>query len=223
MKKFFTLLAMASLAVSMSAQDVETWEANGEEPENLTVSLTSISAEFLNNTSKGSTADAGTWDFSNAKDVRGDQNGLEIKFTPTKAGELKITFAAKIATNKSVNMFLNNDATNTIDATRSDGTKIVAGINLDAQTPAQDEIASDDYVTYNLNGGIVYNFYVGGTKWRLRSFSFTPSGETGIEDIVVDENAPVEYFNLQGIRVSNPENGLYIKRQGNKVEKVYVK
>ena len=46
---------------------------------------------------------------------------------------------------------------------------------------------------------------------------------TGITDIVADENAPVEYFNLQGIRVDNPENGLYIRRQGNKVTKVIVK
>lgn len=47
--------------------------------------------------------------------------------------------------------------------------------------------------------------------------------QSGIADIVADENAPVEYFNLQGIRVANPENGLYIRRQGNKVEKILVK
>ena len=46
---------------------------------------------------------------------------------------------------------------------------------------------------------------------------------SGIADIVADENAPVEYFNLQGIRVENPSNGLYIRRQGNKVTKVIVK
>ena len=46
---------------------------------------------------------------------------------------------------------------------------------------------------------------------------------TGIADITVDENAPVEYFNLQGVRVANPENGLYIRRQGGKATKVYVK
>ena len=34
-----------------------------------------------------------------------------------------------------------------------------------------------------------------------------------------DENAPVEYYNLQGVRVENPSNGLYIRRQGNKVTK----
>lgn len=47
---------------------------------------------------------------------------------------------------------------------------------------------------------------------------------SGIDEVAVSENnAPVEYFNLQGMRVVNPENGLYIRRQGNKVEKVFVK
>lgn len=35
-----------------------------------------------------------------------------------------------------------------------------------------------------------------------------------------DKNAPVEYFNLQGMRVNNPEGGIFIMRQGNKVAKV---
>ncbi|MCM1070446.1 MAG: leucine-rich repeat domain-containing protein [[Clostridium] fimetarium] len=46
----------------------------------------------------------------------------------------------------------------------------------------------------------------------------------GIEDVEVDgNNAPAEYFNLNGVRVDNPENGLYIKRQGGKATKVLVK
>lgn len=49
--------------------------------------------------------------------------------------------------------------------------------------------------------------------------------QTGIQGISADDaNAPVEYFNLQGIRVSNPqEGGLYIRRQGKTVSKVLVK
>lgn len=44
---------------------------------------------------------------------------------------------------------------------------------------------------------------------------------TAIDEIGVDGvEAPVEYYNVQGIRVENPEHGLYIKRQGNKVSKV---
>lgn len=46
----------------------------------------------------------------------------------------------------------------------------------------------------------------------------------GVEGIVIDSNdAPVEYFNLQGIRVAEPQTGVVIRRQGNKVQKVLVK
>lgn len=47
---------------------------------------------------------------------------------------------------------------------------------------------------------------------------------TAITGIAGDNaTAPVEYYNLQGVRVTNPANGLYLRRQGDKVEKVYVK
>lgn len=51
----------------------------------------------------------------------------------------------------------------------------------------------------------------------------TQKATVGIDGIEADENAQVEYFNLQGIRVANPENGVYIRRQGSKVSKVFVK
>lgn len=62
------------------------------------------------------------------------------------------------------------------------------------------------------------------TKVDYQTYTYE-SKQTGITDIEAefDPNAPVEYFNLQGIRVDNPENGLYIRRQGNKVEKILVK
>ena len=34
------------------------------------------------------------------------------------------------------------------------------------------------------------------------------------------ETAEAVYYNLQGVRVANPENGIFIKVAGNKVEKV---
>ncbi|MBE6310499.1 MAG: hypothetical protein E7080_05535 [Bacteroidales bacterium] len=42
---------------------------------------------------------------------------------------------------------------------------------------------------------------------------------TGVEEIVI-ENAPVEYYNLQGVKVARPENGIFIKKQGSKTTKV---
>ena len=45
---------------------------------------------------------------------------------------------------------------------------------------------------------------------------------TGVEGIASDASAdsPVEFFTLQGIRVLNPEGGIFIRRQGNQVSKV---
>lgn len=50
--------------------------------------------------------------------------------------------------------------------------------------------------------------------------------QDGVESAIVDNNnAPVEYFNLNGVRVerANMTAGLYISRQGSKVEKVVIK
>lgn len=46
------------------------------------------------------------------------------------------------------------------------------------------------------------------------------SGTSGIGTVEVNEDAPVEYYNLQGIRVENPVHGLYIRRQGSTATKV---
>ena len=46
---------------------------------------------------------------------------------------------------------------------------------------------------------------------------------SGIENVEAADNAPVEYYNLQGIRVAEPVNGLYIRRQGNTATKVYIR
>lgn len=46
---------------------------------------------------------------------------------------------------------------------------------------------------------------------------------TGVEDIIVTDSEEVFFFNLQGVRVANPENGIYIRVQGNTTTKVLVK
>ena len=55
---------------------------------------------------------------------------------------------------------------------------------------------------------------------------YNSSGDTGITGIAnitndANDNAPV-YFDLLGRRVTNPQNGLYMRRQGNRVTKVYI-
>lgn len=78
------------------------------------------------------------------------------------------------------------------------------------------------------NFGFQYNFQYrsGGT---VISKPFTVKLEepvpSGIEDVEIDNSAdaPVEFYNLQGVRVDNPAAGLYIRRQGTKVEKVVIR
>ena len=77
-----------------------------------------------------------------------------------------------------------------------------------------------DWYAYAPNAGIFGKF-----KDCKIYLQFSLDDNAGINDVVVDnENAPVEYFNLQGMRVNEPAAGQFvIRRQGNKVEKIIVK
>ncbi len=50
---------------------------------------------------------------------------------------------------------------------------------------------------------------------------FTPMGVEILDEGNAD--APVEYYNLNGVKVENPSNGIFIRRQGSKTTKVVVK
>ena len=50
--------------------------------------------------------------------------------------------------------------------------------------------------------------------------TLTMTKASGIESIDVDNNVAPVYYNLQGVRVNNPENGLFIKVAGKNVSKV---
>lgn len=75
------------------------------------------------------------------------------------------------------------------------------------------------YVTFPVEAGKTYYIFNPKSQVGLYGFEFNSNG-AGIAGIAADSNAPVEYYNLQGVRVDNPENGLYIKVQGNKAAKV---
>lgn len=66
-----------------------------------------------------------------------------------------------------------------------------------------------------------YTFAADDLKPQLKITYVKKGGETSVETIVVDNSdAPVEYYNLQGVKVTNPEKGIYIMRQGTSVRKV---
>lgn len=59
------------------------------------------------------------------------------------------------------------------------------------------------------------------TGFVLDQLLLVPDNPTGATNLVIENNdCAVEYYNLQGVRVSNPENGIFIRRQGNKTIKV---
>lgn len=87
----------------------------------------------------------------------------------------------------------------------------------DAYTPTADAV-----VVKNCTDAAKFDLVA--ADWHLEAKDgnlVLAEGETtGIDAIVADENAPVEYYNLQGIRVAEPSNGIFIRRQGNKTTKV---
>lgn len=57
--------------------------------------------------------------------------------------------------------------------------------------------------------------------WMDLDLVYIFDGNDGIANVAADNaNGVKTYYNLQGVRVANPTNGLYIVKQGNKVSKV---
>ena len=59
----------------------------------------------------------------------------------------------------------------------------------------------------------------------IGEITFDPNGgTTAVDNAIFDNNAPIKYYNIQGVEISNPEKGqLVIKKQGNKTTKFIVK
>ncbi len=95
------------------------------------------------------------------------------------------------------------------------------------------ELDKNDFNLYDgtpvefANPGTLHYFmrYADAYDSPIYSLGVKVNGQSsGIENVAAEAtDAPVEYFNLQGIRVENPVNGLYIRRQGNTASKVIVK
>lgn len=65
----------------------------------------------------------------------------------------------------------------------------------------------------NLEGEYTFIFDV-------EALTLTVTEYSGISSVVVDNNAPAVYYNLQGVEVANPVSGIYIRVRGNSVSKI---
>ena len=76
-------------------------------------------------------------------------------------------------------------------------------------------VPNDDVSVY------IYHFVPGTVAEKLLFAVASTSGVGSIE--AENADAPVKYYNLQGVEVANPSNGIFIKVQGTKATKEYVK
>lgn len=103
--------------------------------------------------------------------------------------------------------------------------------NLSAITPYAFTTNPDEENGFGtlLNNATITVEYINGLP--AGTLSVSGGTTTGVDDINVDNvsadndeaDAPIVYYDLQGRRVVNPSNGLFIKVQGSKSQKVYLK
>lgn len=77
--------------------------------------------------------------------------------------------------------------------------------------------------TYTVNDAAVGSYTVTAVvedSETAESNAVIYSSTSGIENIEINNNASVEYYNMQGVKIEKPENGIFIIKQGNKATKV---
>ncbi len=138
----------------------------------------------------------------------------------TVAGEADLALVAGARTGKSPKL----DAVNTI-AFNTGSDKVIGGDieNVGEEVPVATEATKAELIATvqswdAFNENKVFKGYP--------ALNWQDAEVAGIIDIAIDEaeaNGPAVYYNLQGVQVTNPENGIYIVRRGNKVTKEVIR
>lgn len=135
----------------------------------------------------------------------------------------------------------------TITATDEDGeergSRTFTRTELEEPSPAnmEDEEVPEDNGNYTLHGrmeltnlkknerqnltfALVANYDDRESKQCATTpvFEVNTIGATGIDDLFIENNESVEYFNLQGIKVANPHGGVFIVKHGSTITKTYI-
>ena len=121
---------------------------------------------------------------------------------------------------------------NAFEIADEDGNTIFNSVN-DGGVPVACETGGQSFGSYNARpvyneaGEVekveIYQWY-GANNNNCLAAMFTVSNTQGVNDVIAaDADVAPVYYNLQGVRVANPANGLYIKVVGEKASKVLVK
>ncbi|MDE7396578.1 MAG: SusF/SusE family outer membrane protein [Muribaculum sp.] len=88
----------------------------------------------------------------------------------------------------------------------------------DADNSGKIALNQDGDLQWEITDETKYNVAV---NIQAQTISIKKISTTGINNVVSDETVS-EYYSLTGIKVTNPHNGLYIRKTGNHTEKVYI-
>lgn len=109
------------------------------------------------------------------------------------------------------------------------------GATIDASTPncveGDNEAifnAANNWVIEETTDPVILTFTLAeGSDFQdssvLSNLNIRIDRESNINDITINNNADAQYYNLQGVRVANPENGIYIVRKGGKTFKTVIR
>lgn len=145
--------------------------------------------------------------------------GVHFSFKATPMGAKKDGVPVYDKTKISVIVRTGNaeETVQTIDFNVPDGTDY-KWYEYDVELP---KLTQDSRVIVR-NADDQYPTVTGTYRWFIDDVKLYAGG-AGVGEIAVDENAPVKFYNLQGVEVSNPENGVFIRRQGAKTSKMVIK
>lgn len=117
--------------------------------------------------------------------------------------------------NNSFSLRVNNAFT--VDA---EGVNNETPVNVTVASPAVDKVVFTNCT--DLNQFVCDN---SGLKFAAKDGNLVLASQTstGIDEITTEDNATAIWYNLQGERVQPGAPGLYIRRQGDKVSKVYIR
>lgn len=127
-------------------------------------------------------------------------------------------------------LIIKDEEGNTVAEWNNQDYRSTAGYNTITAVPVDDN--NVDIYVYNCaytHNGMATKGAIAGALLRVsdKEIAYEAPNEgsqSGVEEIIADDpTAPVVYYNLQGVQVKNPANGIYVRIQNGKAEKVIIR
>lgn len=81
----------------------------------------------------------------------------------------------------------------------------------------------EDTNEYNVFGFVSYYQAKGEDAPKVQFYPINFVDAAGVAGVAIDSNAPAEYYTIDGLRVAQPSEGIYIVRHGSVVKKVIIR